>query len=88
MPRRSGPTRWERDVGERLRRLRQARGLSQSELAKAAGVPVGTLRGWEYGRRTPLLDAAARLADALGCTLDELAGRTARARGKKGKGEG
>jgi hypothetical protein len=27
------------------------------------------------GLRTPLLDAAARLADALGVTLDELAGR-------------
>jgi hypothetical protein len=38
-------------------------------------VPLGTLRGWEYARRTPLLDAAARVADALGITLDELAGR-------------
>jgi transcriptional regulator with XRE-family HTH domain len=60
----------------RLKRLREAAGLSQAALAKAAGVPVGTLRGWEYARRTPLLDAAARVADALGCTLDELAGRT------------
>ena len=63
-------------MGERLRWLRQAGGLSQSELAKAAGVPVGTLRGWEYGRRTPLLDAAARVAAALGVSLDALAGLT------------
>ena len=62
-------------MGERLQKLRKAAGLSQAALAKAAGVPLGTLRGWEYGRRTPLLDAAAKLADALGCTLDELAGR-------------
>jgi transcriptional regulator with XRE-family HTH domain len=63
-------------MGQRLARLRRDRGLSQAGLAEAAGVPVGTLRGWEYGRRTPLLDAACRVADALGITLDELAGRT------------
>jgi transcriptional regulator with XRE-family HTH domain len=62
-------------MATRLKRLRERRGLSQAALARAAGVPLGTLRGWEYARRTPLLDAAARLADALGCTLDELAGR-------------
>jgi transcriptional regulator with XRE-family HTH domain len=60
-------------MGERLQRLRLARGMSQSELSEAAGVPIGTLRNWEYGRRTPLLDAAARIAVALGVTLDELA---------------
>jgi transcriptional regulator with XRE-family HTH domain len=37
-------------------------------------VPIGSLRNWEHGRRTPLLDAAARIAQALGVTLDELAG--------------
>jgi transcriptional regulator with XRE-family HTH domain len=74
-------------MATRLKRLRQQAGLSQAALAKAAGVPLGTLRGWEYARRTPLLDAAARLADALGCTLDELAGRTAPKRPRKAKGE-
>jgi transcriptional regulator with XRE-family HTH domain len=74
-------------MGERLQRLRHRAGLSQSELAKAAGVPLGTLRGWEYGRRKPLLDAAAKLADALGVSLDELAGRTWPPAEKKGKGK-
>jgi transcriptional regulator with XRE-family HTH domain len=50
--------------------------MSQAQLADAAQVPVGTLRGWEYGRRTPLLDAAVKLADALGVSMDELVGRT------------
>jgi transcriptional regulator with XRE-family HTH domain len=63
-------------MGKRLKRLREAAGLSQSQLAAAAGVPLGTLRNWEYDRREPLLGAAARLASALGVTLDELAGRT------------
>lgn len=61
-------------MANRLKELREAAGLSQSQLAKAAEVPVGSLRNWEYARRTPLLDAAARLAKALGVTLDELAG--------------
>jgi transcriptional regulator with XRE-family HTH domain len=60
-------------MGQKIARLRRARGLSQEALAAAAGVPVGTLRGWEYGRRTPLLDAAAKLARALGCKIDDFA---------------
>jgi transcriptional regulator with XRE-family HTH domain len=71
-------------MGQRLKALRKAAGLSQSQLARAAGVPIGTLRGWEYGRRKPLLDTAAKLAVALGCTLDELAGIAPPAKGKKG----
>jgi transcriptional regulator with XRE-family HTH domain len=59
-------------IGERLQRLRQAAGFSQSQLAKAADVPVGTLRNWEQGRRVPLLDAAGRLAKALGVSVDAL----------------
>ena len=62
-------------MGARLKQLRQDRGLSQAELAKLSGVPKGTLLQWEYGKRTPKLDAAVKLADALEVTLDELAGR-------------
>jgi transcriptional regulator with XRE-family HTH domain len=61
-------------MGERFKALREAAGLSQTQLARAADVPVGSLRQWEQGRRTPLLDAAARIATALGVSLDELAG--------------
>jgi len=62
-------------MGHRLKKLREEKGLSQAKLAAASGVPVGTLRCWEYGRRTPLLDAALLVAKALGVSLDELAGR-------------
>jgi transcriptional regulator with XRE-family HTH domain len=62
-------------MGERLQRLRQAAGLSQSQLARAAGVPAGSLKNWEQGRRLPQLDAAYRLAKAIGVSLDELAGQ-------------
>lgn len=50
--------------------------MSQPQLAAEAGVPVASLRNWEQGRgrHPPYLDVAARLAQALGVTLDELAG--------------
>jgi transcriptional regulator with XRE-family HTH domain len=72
-------------MGVRFKRLREAAGMSQSELAKAAGVPVGSIQGWEQGRRTPLLDAAARVAQALNVSLDELAGISPAARKPKAK---
>jgi transcriptional regulator with XRE-family HTH domain len=59
-------------MGQRLQRLRKAVGLSQSQLAKAAGVPVGTLRNWEQDIRSPLLNTAGRVARALGVSLDDL----------------
>jgi transcriptional regulator with XRE-family HTH domain len=73
----------EENMGERLQRLRQEKGLSQSQLADAAGIPIGSLRNWERGRREPLLGTAARLADALGVSLDELAGRVPKPRPRK-----
>jgi transcriptional regulator with XRE-family HTH domain len=62
-------------MASRLQRLREAAGFSQSQLARAAGVPVTTLQGWEQARRLPRLQAAILLADALNITLDELVGR-------------
>lgn len=70
-------------MGQRLQRLRQDKGLSQSQLAKRAGVPVGTLKNWEQDRREPLLDTAAKIAVALGISLDELAGIDKPAKRKK-----
>ena len=33
--------------------IRERSGLSQAEFARSIGVAVGTLRGWEQGRRRP-----------------------------------
>ena len=56
----------EREMGERLKRLRKAAGLSQSQLARAAGVPVTTLRCWEQATRLPSLNGFIALADGAG----------------------
>jgi transcriptional regulator with XRE-family HTH domain len=62
-------------MGLRLQRLRRERGLTQEALARRARVPVRSLQQWEQGIRTPLLTGAARVAAALGVTIDELAGQ-------------
>jgi transcriptional regulator with XRE-family HTH domain len=62
-------------MGGRVKRLREAAGLSQSQLAKAARVPVNTIQQWEQDLRAPSFASAVKLADGLGVSLDELAGR-------------
>jgi transcriptional regulator with XRE-family HTH domain len=61
-------------MGVRLRRFRKRADMSQAKLAAAAGVPLGTFRNWESGRRKPSLDNVIRLAETLGISLDELVG--------------
>lgn len=59
--------------GAELKRLREARGMTQEGTATACGLPITTLRNWEQGRRRPDLVSAYLLARALGVTVDELA---------------
>jgi transcriptional regulator with XRE-family HTH domain len=51
---------------QKLRELREEANLSQAKLAKASGVPVGSVHDYGQGRRKPSLAAAAKLARALG----------------------
>jgi transcriptional regulator with XRE-family HTH domain len=60
--------------GERLARIRQARGWSQQELADRSGVPYITIYRCERGQhQEPRVSVAAKLARALGVSLDVLA---------------
>jgi transcriptional regulator with XRE-family HTH domain len=72
-------------MGDRLKRLREDKNMTQQQLADAAGVSVWSLRQWEQGRRTMLFEVAPKLANALGITLDELAGRSEPAPKKRKK---
>ncbi|MEV0698495.1 XRE family transcriptional regulator [Saccharopolyspora sp. NPDC050389] len=59
-------------LGDRIRRLRAARGLDQADLAERAGLDVALLVNVERGDATPSLDVLAQLATALGVGLSEL----------------
>ncbi len=80
MPRR---TQAEVEMADRVKRLREAAGLSQPQLAEKAGISVWLLRRWEQTGRTPLFGTIIKVADALDVSLDELAGRDVKGRGKK-----
>ena len=57
--------------GERLKRLREARGWSQQDLADESGVPYITIYRCERGlHQEPRVGVAAKLARALGVSLD------------------
>jgi transcriptional regulator with XRE-family HTH domain len=62
-----------RRFATRLKDLRAAAGLSQPELAEAAGMPVGTVRGFEIGRREPTFNTLLLLARGLGVDLNAFA---------------
>jgi transcriptional regulator with XRE-family HTH domain len=64
------------DLGERLARnltqLRTARGLTQSQAAKLAGVPRSSWTNLESGAANPTLDLLHRVARALQVPIEEL----------------
>src|SRR5262245_27694797 len=60
--------------GAILKRERTARGWTQVQLADYSGVPIGTVRDYEQDKRDPGLGAAKKLAQAIGVSLDVLAG--------------
>ncbi len=60
---------------ERLKTLREQRGLSQVQLAELLDVGPRVYNRWERGAAVPRLDTVVKIADILQVTLDELAGR-------------
>ena len=60
-----------RDLGARIRELRDARGLTREVLAEKAGLSVVYLKKLEAGeRQTPSLEALERIARSLNATLE------------------
>jgi transcriptional regulator with XRE-family HTH domain len=62
------------EVGPRLRRLRERRGLTLTALAAATGISKSTLSRLENGDRKPSLELLLPLAEAFHLPLDELVG--------------
>ena len=50
---------------KRLKELRQQKGMTQEELAKATGLSVSFIRAIEQATHTPSFDSIEKLCDAL-----------------------
>ena len=64
------------DLRDNISGRRRAAGLTQEEVASKLGVSRQTVGKWESGRAIPELEKLIALCDLLGCSLDELVGRT------------
>jgi transcriptional regulator with XRE-family HTH domain len=63
------------DLSEVIKHRRSELGLSQAQLAKAAGISLRQLARYEANEQQPVLAAAVALADALQISLAQLAGQ-------------
>lgn len=61
-------------IARALRVKRAEADMSQEELAKRSGVSVDAIRSYERQMSLPLLETAYKLAEALGCTVNDLCG--------------
>ena len=59
-------------IGTNVRNQREAKNMTQVELAEAIGAIQGTISGIETGVRNPSIDMLVRLAAALECGVEDL----------------
>ena len=64
-----------KEFKDRLRRAREARGLSQLDLANKTGLQPAAVSHFETGQRSPSFENLKKLADALSLSVDYLLGR-------------
>lgn len=65
----------ESTFGRNLKRIRELRQLTQSELGGRARIAPAAVSHFETGQREPSLESLVKLADALEVSLDALLGR-------------
>ena len=59
-------------VNEKMKKARQDKSLSQSDLAKLVGVSRQTVNMVESGEYNPTLALCIKICNVLGCTLNDL----------------
>ena len=69
-------------VGERLRALREAMKMTQSQVGELLGVPQTSVFRYENGTHTPTAEGLLRYADYFDVSLDYIFGRTDKPEGK------
>lgn len=64
-------------IGRVIKRLREAKGLTQAELARLLDVGRSTIWNWENEKKLPAAKMQPRIALALGTTVGALHGERA-----------
>ena len=64
------------NFSERIRELRQERGLKQREMAEICGVKMRSYQGYEYGRHYPEVPGLIQIAHFFNVSTDYLLGLT------------
>lgn len=60
------------DILPGLRPRRKAAGMTLQDVAEAMGCSINAVALWERGESLPTVDRLPKLAEVLGCTVDEL----------------
>lgn len=64
------------DFGNRLKIVREERALKREDIAQKIGTSAAIIGRYERGERTPSVDIAKKIAEALEVSLDYLVGDT------------
>lgn len=64
------------DFGNRLKQIREEKGLKREDVASKIGTSAAIVGRYERGERTPSIDIAKNIAEAIEVSLDYLVGDT------------
>ena len=64
------------DFGSRLKVVREEKGLKREDIAKQIGTSAAIIGRYERNERTPSVDIAKKIAEAMDVSLDYLVGDT------------
>ncbi len=59
-------------IGHNIKSFREAKGISQNELAERLSVTRQAVSNWECGKSEPDIDTLHKISDILGITIEEL----------------
>lgn len=58
------------NIGDRIKKIRKAKGITQKELAEKLGTSHQNLSQYESGKRSPKIETIQKIADALDVSVD------------------
>ncbi|MCL2217197.1 MAG: helix-turn-helix domain-containing protein [Defluviitaleaceae bacterium] len=64
------------NIGKRIKELRSAKGVTQTELAQRIGMTASAISSYEIGERQPSYDVLIKVAKQFNVTTDYLLGHT------------